>query len=284
MSRPSDPIRAGLARGWRVYGAGHYLRPSFVQPYACANVLIEGVTITNSPMWVIHPVLSRNVIVRDVKVVSAGPNNDGCDPESCRDVLVEDTVFDTGDDCIAIKSGINDDGRRVGIPSENIIIRNCVFKDGHGGVVLGSEVAGSVRNVFVENCKMDSPHLDRALRFKSNARRGGVLENVFLRNVEIGRVAEAIVRANPVQPAKALQGQLAGVNVNKVNSRPGSDYTIDIRGVHSISFSSEPLVAFPRTPPAKSWMLVRSMSSRFSSGSISIVPPNESAVELSEKL
>jgi unsaturated rhamnogalacturonyl hydrolase len=108
-------------------------------------------------------------------------------------VLIEDCLFDTGDDCIAIKSGRNNDGRRVATASENLIIRNCTMKDGHGGVVIGSEISGNCRNVFVENCRMDSPNLDRALRFKSNAQRGGVLENVFMRQVEIGRVAEAVL-------------------------------------------------------------------------------------------
>jgi unsaturated rhamnogalacturonyl hydrolase len=177
----------------RVFGPGHFLRPNFVQPYRCKNVLIEGVTIVNSPMWEVHPVLCTNVTVRGLTIRSHGPNNDGCDPESCRDVLIENCVFDTGDDCIAIKSGRNNDGRRVAAPSENLVIRGCTMKDGHGGVVLGSEISGDCRNVFVEDCNMDSPNLDRALRFKSNAQRGGVLENVFLRNVRIGRVAEAVL-------------------------------------------------------------------------------------------
>ncbi|MCP5548423.1 MAG: glycoside hydrolase family 88 protein [Akkermansiaceae bacterium] len=177
----------------RVFGKGHYLRPNFIQPYRCENILIEGVTIIRSPMWEIHPVLSRNITVRGVTITSHGSNNDGCNPESCSDVLIEDTLFDTGDDCIAIKSGRNNDGRRVGVPSQNIVIRNCVMKDGHGGVVLGSECSGGIRNVFVENCRMDSPELDRALRFKNNAVRGGVLENVFMRNVKIGRVGEAVL-------------------------------------------------------------------------------------------
>jgi polygalacturonase len=177
----------------RVFGEGYKLRTNFIQPYRSRNILIEGVTINNSPMWEIHPVLCANVTVRGVTVVSHGPNNDGCNPESCKDVLIEDCVFDTGDDCVAIKSGRNDDGRRVATPSENIVVRNCVMKDGHGGVVMGSEISGGVRNVFVEDCNMDSPNLDRALRFKSNARRGGVIENVFMRNVEVGRVAEAIL-------------------------------------------------------------------------------------------
>src|SRR5215471_1832961 len=99
----------------RVFGEGSNLRPNFIQPYRCRNVLIEGITIHNSPMWEIHPVLSTNVTVRGVNISSHGPNNDGCDPESCRDVLIERCTFDTGDDCIALKSGRNDDGRRVGV-------------------------------------------------------------------------------------------------------------------------------------------------------------------------
>jgi polygalacturonase len=177
----------------RVFGAGRYLRPNFIQPYRSRNILIEGIKIINSPMWEIHPVLSTNITVRGVTVITHGPNNDGCNPESSRDVLIEDCLFDTGDDCIAIKSGRDNDGRRVGVASENIIVRNCTMKDGHGGVVIGSEISGNCRNVFVENCKMDSPNLDRALRFKSNALRGGVIENIFMRDVEIGRVAEAVL-------------------------------------------------------------------------------------------
>ncbi len=183
---------AGVPVAERVYGAGHYLRPSFLQTYRCKNVLIEGITIKNSPMWVIHPVLSHNVIIRGVKVVSAGPNNDGCNPESSTDVLIEDSLFDTGDDCIAIKSGRNADGRRLAAPSERIVIRGCRMRAGHGGVTIGSEVSGSVRDVFVEQTEMSSPDLDRGIRIKTNAVRGGVIENVFVRDVEIGETGAAI--------------------------------------------------------------------------------------------
>lgn len=131
--------------------------------------------------------------MRGLTIVSHGPNNDGCNPESCRDVLIEGCLFDTGDDCIAIKSGRNADGRRIGVPSENIVVRDCRMKDGHGGVTIGSEISGGVRNVFAERCEMDSPNLDRALRFKNNAMRGGLLENVYMRDVRIGQVKDAIV-------------------------------------------------------------------------------------------
>ncbi|HMP82718.1 MAG TPA: glycoside hydrolase family 28 protein [Verrucomicrobiota bacterium] len=177
----------------RIFGDGHRLRPNFIQPYRCRNILIEGVTITNAPMWVINPGRSTNVTVRGVTVTSHGPNNDGCNPDSSRDVLIEGCLFDTGDDCIAIKSGKNADGRRVNVPSENIIIRNCTMRDGHGGVVLGSETSGGVRNVFAEDCVMDSPNLDRALRLKTNAERGGPIENIFFRNVKVGRVAHSVL-------------------------------------------------------------------------------------------
>lgn len=189
-------VEEGVPVSERVFGAESYLRPSFIQPYRCQNVLVEGVTIINSPMWEVHPVLCTNVTVRGMTVVSHGPNNDGCNPESCRDVLIEDCHFDTGDDCIAIKSGRNADGRRIGVPSDGIIVRRCRMKDGHGGVVIGSELSGGVRNVFAEDCTMDSPHLDRALRIKTNSVRGGVVENVYMRNVQVGQVADAVFRVN----------------------------------------------------------------------------------------
>lgn len=191
--RLGQQVDEGVSAKDRIYGEGHYLRPSFVEPSRCRNVLIEGVTIVNAPMWVLHPLLSENVTIRDVNVRSHGPNNDGCDPESCRDVLIEGCVFDTGDDCIAVKSGRNDDGRRVGRPSENIIVRRCVMKDGHGGVTMGSEISGGVRNVFVSDCSMDSPNLDRAFRFKSNAMRGGVIESIHFRDIRLGRVEKAVL-------------------------------------------------------------------------------------------
>jgi polygalacturonase len=184
---------AGTPVAERVFGEGSFMRPNFIQPYRCRNVFIEGVTIRNSPMWEVHPVLCSNVIVRGVTINSHGPNNDGCNPESCRDVLIERCSFDTGDDCIALKSGRNNDGRRVGIPVENVIVRDCTMKDGHGGVTIGSEISGGARNIFAERCRMDSPQLDRALRMKTNSVRGGVIERVYMRDVTIGQVREAVV-------------------------------------------------------------------------------------------
>jgi polygalacturonase len=183
----------GMPVEQRVFGEGDYLRPQMIQPYRCTNVLIEGVTIRNSPMWEIHPVLCTNVTVRGVTIDSLGPNNDGVDPESCRDVLIEDVTFNTGDDCIAIKSGRNADGRRLNVPSENIVVRNCRMADGHGGVSIGSEISGGVRNVFVERCRMDSPNLERVTRLKTNAVRGGTLEHIYLRDITVGQVAHDVL-------------------------------------------------------------------------------------------
>jgi polygalacturonase len=186
-------MEAGAPVSQRVFADESYLRPQLIQPYRCRNVLVEGVRIVNSPMWEIHPVLCRNVTVRRVTIVSHGPNNDGCNPESSQDVLIEGCLFDTGDDCIAIKSGRNADGRRLATPSENIVIRDCHMKDGHGGVTIGSECSGGTRWVFAEKCQMDSPNLDRALRFKNNAARGGVIEHVYMRDVTVGQVADAVL-------------------------------------------------------------------------------------------
>ncbi len=120
------------------------LRPQLVNFMNCTSVLIEDLTLKNSPFWVIHPVRTESLIVRGVTIKSAGPNSDGCDPESCNNVLIENCFFDTGDDCIAIKSGRNNDGRRWNIPSRNIIVRDCRMAAGHGGVVIGSEISGGL--------------------------------------------------------------------------------------------------------------------------------------------
>lgn len=178
----------------RVFGEGHYLRPNFIEFFECNTVLVKDIKIINAPFWILHPIKSTNVIIDGVTVKSHGPNNDGCDPEYSQNVIIRNCTFDTGDDCIAIKSGRDADGRRVGIPSKNIIVQNCKMVDGHGGVVMGSEITAGVNNVFVENCVMDSPELDRAIRIKTNSKRGGTTEDIFVRNLQIGTVKECVLR------------------------------------------------------------------------------------------
>lgn len=183
----------GVSVSQRILGQGYYLRPDFIQIIDCERVVLEGFTIRNSPMWVIHPVRCRHVTLRGVSVFSHGPNNDGCDPESCDGVLIEGNRFDTGDDCISLKSGRDRDGREQNLPCQNVVIRNNLFADGHGGIAIGSEVSGGVRNVVARGNHFESKHLTYALRFKTNARRGGILENIALCDSVVTQVAGAAV-------------------------------------------------------------------------------------------
>jgi polygalacturonase len=179
----------------RVFGAGHYLRPYFIEPTHCSNVLIQGVMVINSPMWTISPLYCTNVTVRNVTVLNPdySPNTDSCDPDSCTGVLIQNCSFSDGDDCIAVKSGRDQDGLRVNIPSRNIIIRGCTFADGHGGVTLGSEESGGETNIFVEDCAFNSPSLQSTLRIKNNTARGGYVSNVYFRNCITMQTIQAIV-------------------------------------------------------------------------------------------
>ncbi|MBF8193598.1 glycoside hydrolase family 28 protein [Nonomuraea sp. K274] len=184
----------GVPVAERVFGEGHHLRPNLIQLYRCRNVLIEGVTVRDSPMWNIHPVLCTNVTIREVTVDSPrGPNNDGCDPESCVDVLIERCEFNTGDDCVAIKAGKNADGRRVNAPSTNVLVDSCVMRDGNGGVTIGSETTGGVSWVFAWDCTMSSERLERAIRIKTNPERGGHVRDLYFRDITVGQAADAVV-------------------------------------------------------------------------------------------
>ncbi len=223
--------RNNVPVGQRQFG-GLYLRPTMVEPVECRNILIEGVTIINGPFWHIHPTLSENIIVRNVRVEGMGPNNDGCDPECSKNILIEGCYFNTGDDCIAIKSGRNNDARRVNIPSENIIVRNCTMKEGHAGVAIGSEITGGARNIYIENCVMDDPELDRAIRLKTNAVRGGFIENVYVRDVNVGQVKEAVLLIDffyqDVEKAN-YKPVVRNINMENVTSKK-SKYALFLRG------------------------------------------------------
>lgn len=234
----------GVAVNDRKFGEGFNLRPQFIQPYLCDNILIEGVEIVNSPMWIIHPVLSNNIVVKDVTIKSGGPNTDGIDPESCKDVLIKNCVISTGDDCIALKSGRNADGRRINVPCENVIIQKCKMTNGHGGVVIGSEISGGVRNIFAEDCTMDSPLLDRALRIKSSSVRGGITENVYVRNIEVGQVkGEAIIITMFYEDAGAYMPTMRNIEVENMHVSKGGTVGIVMEGyrvspIENIRFSN----------------------------------------------
>lgn len=194
-----DMNEKGIPVEKRIMKASDNLRPQLINFYKCSNILIQDVTLTRPAFWTIHPLLSENIIVKGVTIITAGaPNGDGCDPESCRNVLIEDCFFNTGDDCIAIKSGRNFDGRKWNKPSENIIVRKCRMQNGHGGVVIGSEISGGFRNLFVEDCEMNSPELERVIRIKTNDCRGGVIENLYIRNVNVGQCSESVLHINLV--------------------------------------------------------------------------------------
>ena len=222
----------------RKFGMGYGLRPQLVNMLHCERILIKDVKMINSPFWVIHPLLSKNITVDGVYVWNEGPNGDGCDPEACENVLIQNCVFHTGDDCIAIKSGRNNDGRLWNQPSKNIIIRNCKMEDGHGGVVIGSEISGGCENVYAENCVMDSPHLERILRIKTNNCRGGQVQNINMRNVVVGQCKEAVVKINLDYERKEIcyrgfEPIVNNVNVENVTCQK-SDYGVLIIGRDSL--------------------------------------------------
>ena len=170
-----------------------HFRPQFIQFNRCENVLMDGVTITNSPFWTIHPFLSKNVILRNLKVYAHGHNNDGVDPEMSQNVLIENCVFDQGDDAIAIKSGCGTGAWLLNTPSKNIVIRNCTVKNGHQLVAIGSELSGGVENVFIDKCTVvDGAKLNHLLFIKTNERRGGYVKNIYMSNIVAGKIDQGI--------------------------------------------------------------------------------------------
>lgn len=172
----------------RRFGDGDWLRPHLLQLYDCRRVTLEGVKIINSPFWCVHLLQCDNVVCRSLRYDAKLVNNDGIDPESSSNVLIEDVWFDNGDDNIAIKSGRDNDGRRLGRPSENIIIRGCHFKGLHA-VVIGSEMSGGVRNVFIEDCD-HAGYCKRGIYVKTNPDRGGYVKGLYVRNCRLGDVED----------------------------------------------------------------------------------------------
>jgi polygalacturonase len=170
----------------RVFGTGHFLPPQMIQPFMSDTVLLEGVTVINSPFWHLNPNLCRNVTVDGLTISSSGPNTDGCDPESCDGVVVQNVTYDTGDDCMAIKAGRDSDGRRVNVPCQNVVIQNCTFANGHGGITIGSEMTGGVKNVYARDLSMNSANLQAGHRIKTNTRRGGYVLNTNVYRVNAG--------------------------------------------------------------------------------------------------
>ncbi len=209
------------------YGDGqdHYLRPTLIEFYECENVLIEGVTLKSSPFWTVHPVFCTNVTIRGLNIQAGTTNDDGIDPDSCTDVLIEDCTVNTHDDAISIKAGRDQDAWNRP-PTENVIIRNCTLASGVNAVCIGSEMSGGVRNVFVEDCQLrDGKH---ALNFKCNLDRGGQVEQVYIRNLEIASCDEAMFifrmdyhgyRGNNY-PTQFNDFYVSNISCETVNERP----------------------------------------------------------------
>ena len=171
-----------------------FLRPNMIRIYQCKNILIEDVTFENSPAWTTHLMMSEHITLKNLKVKNPwyGTNTDALDLESCRNALVEDFNFDTGDDGITIKSGRDAEGRKRGMPTQDIIVNNCIVYHSHGGFVVGSEMSGGANNLFISNCTFIGS--DIGLRFKTTRGRGGVVENVYVNNVNMKDIpAEAIL-------------------------------------------------------------------------------------------
>ncbi len=171
-----------------------FLRPNLLLLTNCKYILLEGVTIQNSPAWCLHPLMCENLTVRNVFVKNPwyAQNGDGIDVESCKNVLIENSVFDVGDDALCMKSGRDAEGRKRGMPTENVIIRNCTVYAAHGGFVIGSEMSGGARNIYVNNCTFIGT--DIGLRFKTTRGRGGIVENIFIKDIYMKDIpAEAIL-------------------------------------------------------------------------------------------
>jgi polygalacturonase len=203
----------------RLFGPGHFLRPGMIQLWGCRNALLSDFTLVDSPFWSVHTVYCQNVTARGLAITTHNPNNDGVDPESSVDVLVERCAFDTGDDCIAIKSGRDQDGWRVGQASENIVVRNCDFTSLKAALCLGSEMSGGVRNVFLHDIRVKKTFT--GIYFQTNLDRGGSIRHVRIRNVPIGE-AEIFINFTT-----AYQGYRGGRHAPDVGDVVIEDVTCD---------------------------------------------------------
>lgn len=207
---------------YRVYGTEKdALRPSFIQFINCTNILLEDFTVKDGPHWTIHPVYCSDVTVRNINVLTKGPNTDGLNPDSCQNVLIENCTFDTGDDCIAINAGMNEDGWRVGKPCKNIEIRNCIMNGGHGGVVIGSAISGGVENIYIHDCEINSSM--QGIRLKSMRGRGGYVKNTVFENIKINDVTDQAIQItmfyeySTVEPKSDTPSDFSNISIKNVS-------------------------------------------------------------------
>jgi polygalacturonase len=236
-----------LAKNEYIKGKNNFLRPPMVTIYECKDVLIEGVSFSNPPFWTIMPAFSENITITGITIENPGnsPNTDGIDPSSCRNVHISDCHISVGDDCIVIKSGRDEDGREAGKPTENITITNCTMLDGHGGVVIGSEMSGGVKRISISNCVFEGT--DIGIRIKTMRGRGGVVEDVRVSNINMYNIVnEGILitlRYQPAQPEPLSERtpEVRNVHLSNINirqaQRPVAIYGLEERAVSQVSFN-----------------------------------------------
>ena len=208
------------------------MRPVLLYLESCRNVLLQGVTFQNSPNWCLHPLLCENLIVDQVMVRNPAyaQNGDAIDVESCRNVLVINSSFDAGDDGICLKSGRDEQGRRRGRPTENVVVDGCTVFNGHGGFVVGSEMSGGVRNIWVNDCQFLGT--DAGLRFKSCRGRGGVVENIYIRNISMADILGDAVTFDLFYGGKSVIEQLeSGERINNIAAEPVGEGTPVFRNI-----------------------------------------------------
>jgi polygalacturonase len=216
--KPSEPSM--INRG--------FLRPPFIQPMFCKNVLIEGITIRNSPFWTVNPEFCENVTINGVTIVNPkSPNTDGINPESCKYVHISNCHISVGDDCITIKSGKDAAGRKMAVPAENYTITNCTMLSGHGGVVIGSEMSGDVRKIAISNCIFDGT--DRGIRIKTARGRGGVVEEIRVDNIIMKNIRD--------------QAIVLDMHYQRTDPEPVSERTPAFRNIHFSNITAQTNVA-----------------------------------------
>ncbi len=254
----------GVPPAQRVYGTGHFLRPSLIEFMRCTNILLDGFTAQNSPFWTIHPVLSTNITARNFTSLAPVPNTDGFDPESCTDVLVQNATIKVGDDALAIKAGRDRDGRTYYKPSQNIVIQNSNLVSHVGAITIGSEMSGGVQNVYVENSTFGSSanNLQFGFYIKSAITRGGFIHDVYARKITVNTagqffqltghyVSGTVIGANMPMFTDISNINLDGITVAQSNSSPfliaGPDATKLAVGLHfnnvTVAASGTPALA-----------------------------------------
>ena len=224
-------VKASSEEEWNQYK--RFLRPVMISLVNCKNVMLKGVIFQNSPAWNLHPLMCENVIIDNVLVRNPAyaQNGDALDLESCKNALIVNSRFDAGDDGICIKSGKDADGRRRGIPCENVVVDGCTVFAGHGGFVVGSEMSGGVKNFQVRNCQFLGT--DVGLRFKSTRGRGGIVENIYIENISMTDIKTDAITFNMYYGGKSVAEMIAdGDNPDNTTKMPVTEETPIFRNIN----------------------------------------------------